>query len=322
MARDSNGLMAWHNALGLQQGALNAISADMPAKLALDLLEKAKASESSGILKLLNGTDASLAISLVQQNKKWAERLSGISSLEKIWTREGRLLSDGFAEYAERARAQLATVNTLIGDLYGNEAIKDLLRKHAESSQVQAEDGDDDEAVNFSVDTQTALEASQSLRLAIQSLSETASVLHKLATSPNAKNSPIEHGNVLSVLNFVLALMALFVAIANPFWDAYVKECLIKGDAQCKGYRESLSAAKQPLKDDASFDLYRTTRRIAARNLTLRLNPKGLSPAVASIHSGALVVVLREGTDWTLIEAEVSGSKLAGWVYTRYLSNI
>lgn len=301
-------------------------SLDMPAKT---LIEMARAAEMKRIAPWLNVADMPAA-SLVEhyKNKDWLSTLRLSSILEKTWADTNRQVAYGLAEYAERARAQMITANTEIAALFSNESVKALWEKYADTSafatRTSTEDDTDEVGPDAAEEVASLVEA-ETLRFAIQSLSDTAHSLHALATTPDSKGQA-ERANIIAARGVVIAYIALFVAILTmimtPFWDAYVKECLLKGDLKCKTLFEGAGSEKQTAKDDAAFDLYRSARRITARNLTLRLNAKGLSPAVANIGTGALVIVLREGDDWTLIEADVSGSKRAGWVYTRYLIKI
>lgn len=303
------------------------LAADMPAKLLMDQVAMQQRDQLQQMAQWLVGGETTLAEAM----KHLGQPVGGQTAaqvLKEIQARENKRFAEGLSGYTERMQTELESAKSAIESIYGGKAIKDILEKYAQP--LKRDDSADvdthDEPTDAREETpESSASEAETLRLAIQSLGETAKALHELATSPESKNLA-QRANIIAMRSLVIGCIALLATILatvmTPFWDVYVKECLLRGDPKCTAYSESIGSEKQTIKDDAAFDLYRAMRRITARDVTLRMNAKGLSPAVTHLGAGELVVVLREERDWTLIEADVKGSKRAGWVYTRYLTKI
>lgn len=118
------------------------------------------------------------------------------------------------------------------------------------------------------------------------------------------------------------SLLTILLFVLNPFWDYYVKECVLKGTYACAADRTAEKQVKTLIEAVNPLPSYKASRRIIGIEMVAHMNPKFRSPTAGNVARGSLVVVLEPGLDWTQIEFDDGPVRKAGWVYTRYLKKL
>lgn len=121
---------------------------------------------------------------------------------------------------------------------------------------------------------------------------------------------------VVCVVFIPLLLMLISVALA-PVSDFYIKKWLEGPKQEAK--KQVVEAASAAIGD---LRILAEHRFVTAKTLVVRLNPSSRSPAVADLHFGQTVRVLRKQKDFTLVLWTGPGGneQIQGWVYSRYLN--